>query len=83
MVQTVDAMLRKTQRNVVRCDAEESKDEDNNLAPLGAAKPVQLSEVGGRGSGEDGGGGGEGANPAAVYPGWCGDGEEAEDGLFP
>ena len=76
-------MLRKTKRNVVRCNAEESKDEDNNLAPLGAAKPVQLSEVGGRGSGEDGGGGGEGANPAAVHSGRRGDGEEAEDGLFP
>ena len=40
MVQTVDAMLRKTKRNVVRRDAEESEDEDNNLAPLRQAEPV-------------------------------------------
>ena len=33
MMQTVDAMLRKTKRNVVRRDAEESEDEDNNFAP--------------------------------------------------
>ena len=67
MVQTVDAMLRKTKRNVVRGDAEESEDEENNLTPLG----------------QDGRGGGEGANPAAVHPGRRGNGEEAEDSLFP
>ena len=58
MVQTVDDMLRKTKRNVVRGDAEESEDEANNLAPLGAAEPVQPSGVGGVGNGEDGGNGG-------------------------
>ena len=83
MVQTVDDMRRKTKRNVVRGDAEESEDEDNNLTPSGAAEPVQPSGVGGGGNGEDGGGGGEGANPAAVHPGRRGDDEEAVDGLFP
>ena len=35
------------------------------------------------GNGEDGGGGGVEANPAAVYPGRRGDEVEAEDDLFP
>ena len=69
--------------NVVRRDAEESEGKKNNLAPLGQPEPVQASGVGGGENEEDGGGGREGANPAAVHPGRCGDGKEAEDGLFP
>ena len=82
-MQTVDAMLRKTKRNMVRGDAEESEDEDNNLAPSGAGEPVQPTGAGGGGNWEDGDGDGEGANPAVVHPGPCGNGEEAEDSLFP
>ena len=45
MVQTVNAMLRKTKRNVVRSDAEEKEDENNSLAPSEAAEPFQPSGV--------------------------------------
>ena len=45
MVQTVNAMLRKTKRNVVRRDIEDIEDEDNNLIPSEAAEPIQLSVV--------------------------------------
>ena len=90
MVQTVDDMLRKTKRNVVRGDAEDAEEsEDDESVPLGAVEPVQPSGVGGGGNGEDGGvgvdggAGGEGANPAVVQPGQHDDTKEAEDGLFP
>ena len=90
MAQAVDGMLRRTTSNVVRGDAEESKDEHNNLAPSRAAEPDQPSGVGvgGGGNGEDGGngeegfGGGERANPTVVQPGRRGDDKEEEDNLF-
>ena len=41
MVQTVDDMLRKTKKNAVRGDSEQSEGQDNNLAPSGAAEPLQ------------------------------------------
>ena len=73
----------------MRGDALKEKTTQNTLAPSGlvndamAAEPVQQSGVGGKGNADDGGGGGEGANPAvAVQPGRCGKNEEAEDGLF-
>ena len=69
--------------DVQSSDVEESEGEDNNLAPSGAAEPVQSPGVGGGGNREDGGRGREGANPDAVYPGRHGDDEEAEDSLCP
>ena len=83
MMQTVDAMLRKTKRNVVRDDAEESEGDENNLAPLGDAELVQPSGVGGGGNVEDGGNRGDGGGTAVVQPGQRDDDKEAEDGLFP
>ena len=78
-------MLRKTTSNVVKGDAEESKDEHNNLAPSRAAEPDQPSGVGvgGGGNGEDGRNRGDGGGAAVVQPGQRDDDKEAEDGLFP